>query len=152
MGIPSSASVDAGKKRPMGFVRKWCHNFGHASPLENRAWTFQKFMLSTRIVEFINQDFTLCCGRGEFCECAVISYLRDSKPQTLNTPYGIHRLLLSMSNNASVPKSVYCKVWLSIVHWYLGRSRTMHTDQLTTLSGLAVDRPKARKNVICELS
>ncbi|KAF2197480.1 HET-domain-containing protein [Delitschia confertaspora ATCC 74209] len=95
-------------------------------PINLRAWTLQKRMLSRNILNFGSRDLWWVC------QSAVV---HDNGHDTLaNPPQGGHHLLHTNSNSL--------ESWRSVVQDYTSRFLTFSSDKLPAISGVAEEYAK----------
>ncbi|AEO57406.1 hypothetical protein MYCTH_2303536 [Thermothelomyces thermophilus ATCC 42464] len=91
-------------------------------PLHLRAWTFQEYLLSRRIVHFVTGELLWDCRRTEGCECQIQEVLTE-RPQfhdLLRTSWRIHGT-----------------VWWYFIETLSRRGMTYPSDSLPALAGIA---------------
>ena len=146
--IPSSQTIDPQNSlRPLVYVRERTHQHGHDSPLKRRAWCFQEYVISSRIIQFTDREITFHCNLGSYCECGELSYTGYDGPsyfagfhnevrrnwQALQSKKQIGSLIAESSSQYLTDY----EVWTSLVREYSSLSLTFDKDQLPALSGLA---------------
>lgn len=100
-----------------------------ASPIDSRAWTFQEYLLSRRVLQFTHFRLHWTCrGTAPIC---------GDDPDSLP---GIH--LKNLSKMHRIYRGLYdntytCRDWMNMVEAYTKRSLTYSTDKLKAVSGVA---------------
>lgn len=98
-------------------------------PLSRRAWTFQEWILSRRIVHFATGELLWDCLTAEGCECQV-----HFKPRA--SPSGVRRRGLT-DNLEHWGMRDKGWSWGMMVSNFTSRQLTYHSDKLPALSGVA---------------
>ena len=146
--IPSSQTVDPlNMLRPLIYVRERSHQHGHDSPLKSRAWCFQEYVISTRIIQITDKDITYHCNKGSYCECGELSYTGyDARNYFAGFHNEVRRNWQALESKKQIGSltaendSQYLtdyEVWTTLVREYSSLSLTFDKDQLPALSGLA---------------
>ena len=108
-------------------VREWICQIGRA-PLSKRAWVYQEWLLSPRILHFANDQIFWECREMHASET-----FQDHVPARYE--FGLRRFDLESSKE--VTKRKFLEIWDTIVQEYTARDLTYVSDKLTALSGLA---------------
>ncbi|OCL02039.1 HET-domain-containing protein, partial [Glonium stellatum] len=90
-------------------------------PLDRRAWAFQEYQLSTRILQYTEFELVWECREATYCEC--IGHK--------NNWHSCQRV--ASVHNINKPQ----KVWHNAVYEFLKRQMKFQSDKLPTLAGLA---------------
>jgi len=106
------------------------HDEFEAGPLHQRAWCYQEYLLSTRVISYNNSEITFKCRSGSTCQCQQRLY---------DTPY-TSRVLFEAE---IFHESELLECWFDIIHNYSERELTFSTDRLAALSGIASSIQKA---------
>lgn len=99
------------------------------SPIDERAWTLQEYLLSRRVLQFTNLQLHWTCRQTAlFC---------GDETDSLPGPYirklsAIHRMYLGFNATRYT-----CRDWMNIVEEYTKRSLTYDADKLKAISGVA---------------
>ena len=101
--------------------------YGHEA-LHDRAWCFQEWMLSKRILSFRQEEIQYLCLEDQRCDC----YFAHEGTQSTGMKQLFERAL-----EAGNQRKLHDK-WLSIVQDYKARSITQGSDRLPALAGLAI--------------
>jgi hypothetical protein len=102
-----------------------CHYSGN--PVHGRAWTFQEYMLSPRILEYTSSQLIWMCREREWHQEAKEKKLID-----------MYQLSLSLHCGPREHSSVVeCETWMRMVWAYSTRALKFSADKLPAISGLA---------------
>lgn len=98
--------------------------------LETRGWTYQEYLLPSRILEFGPVEISWRCQEEHLCECS-------GKGQNLNSDLDWRE---ELSRQARPPKRTSSEAeqwWIRTIQYYTARKLTNCQDKLPALSGLA---------------
>lgn len=101
-----------------------------SGPLHRRAWCYQEYLLSRRIITYNNDEMVFRCRLGSTCQCQ----------QRLCAPPNEIRMLY---DPASFDKTDLLASWFEIVLNFSGREITFDSDRLAALAGIASTLQKA---------
>ncbi|KAK4206688.1 heterokaryon incompatibility protein-domain-containing protein [Rhypophila decipiens] len=100
-------------------------------PLNSRAWCYQEWILSRRVVHFATGEILWDCLHAEGCECQLHFCLRVA-PKGIRTRQAVDPFS-TMGILASNPWTV----WDQLVSDFTARVMTFNTDKLPAFSGIA---------------
>jgi len=113
------------------------------SPLHARGWIFQEYMLSRRVVHFLEDEVIWECGEATWCECGRVNDMRggsfllgpisDSLHQS--NAYRLKRRFQSSVETGNCALRL-ANTWREIIHEYTKRKLTFQTDVFPALAGL----------------
>ncbi|KAG4025065.1 hypothetical protein MFRU_071g00200 [Monilinia fructicola] len=98
--------------------------------LETRGWTFQEFLLPSRVLHFGHFDITWRCWEVHTCECEFITGRHD----------GAHTWREALAKAAKpISENIEeaSEWWARVVCYYMTRKLSNQRDKLPALSGLA---------------
>ncbi|KAK0716389.1 heterokaryon incompatibility protein-domain-containing protein [Lasiosphaeris hirsuta] len=101
-------------------------------PLRQRAWTFQEWALSPRIVHFCNGEILWGCVEKEGCECQ-LEMVDRLIPEEQQQPRGV---LSRVMEDGRIDRDE-AALWRLAVTEYTRRQLTKSRDKLVALSGVA---------------
>ena len=101
-----------------------------SGPLHRRAWSYQEYHLSKRLISYNNTEIVFKCRTETRCQCQQRSY---SAPSTSDLLF----------DSSTFSKTQILNEWFLIVSNYTERELTHCTDRLAALSGLASSIQKA---------
>jgi hypothetical protein len=97
------------------------------NPIHSRAWTFQEYMLSPRILEYTSSQLVWMCREREWHQEAKERELVD-----------MYQLSLSLHCGSREYSSIVeCEIWMTMVRAYSGRALKFSADKLPAISALA---------------
>ncbi|KAF7516247.1 hypothetical protein G7054_g14242 [Neopestalotiopsis clavispora] len=118
--------VDDSGKDAVFRIRGGTSHAGPPTDLETRGWTFQEYVLPSRILGFESFDISWRCRQTLTCEC---QYLRSASDW--------HRRLADYSRDGPDEHTAGGEWWANMVRYYSKRFLTNEQDKLPALSGLA---------------
>lgn len=95
--------------------------------LRHRAWCFQEYFLSTRILSFGHDEMVFECNNGACCECEEYP---GNNTRGMKSRYADY--LASITHSGSINT-----LWLELVREFANRQLTVLEDKLPALSGVA---------------
>lgn len=109
--------------------------------LETRGWTFQEYLLPSRVLHFGPFDIEWRCRERHTCECGQMDLEESGKPlwHRRHILAGIAADLLENEGRA-------LEWWEEVVHAYSQRYLTNASDKLPALSGMAQLRRQAGRD------
>ncbi|KAH8602623.1 heterokaryon incompatibility protein-domain-containing protein [Bisporella sp. PMI_857] len=129
MGIMKSVSASGGSSRTQLKARRWdpyLYPTFFDGPLEHRGWAWQERYLSTRIIDFTQEEARWRCKTSETCEC--VDFMQSTTSQST--------LDLEPAKGKG-GKELLIRKWRDIVTDYSRRELTYSTDRLPAISGAA---------------
>jgi hypothetical protein len=99
------------------------------NPIHSRAWTFQEYMLSPRILEYTSSQLKWMCREREWHQEEKEKHLIDMYQLSLSLHSGFRE-----GEHCSVRK---CEIWMTMVRAYSGRALKFSADKLPAISALA---------------
>jgi hypothetical protein len=97
------------------------------NPIHSRAWTFQEFMLSPRILEYTSSQLRWICREREW-------HYEEKEKKLVD----LYQLSLSLHSGVREHCSIKeCEIWMTVVWAYSGRALKFSADKLPAISGLA---------------
>ena len=122
------------------------------NPLHSRGWVFQEYMLSRRVVHFLEEEVIWECREATWCECGRVS--DDFKGTLMIEPittsehqsfaYQQKARLYKTISTAQTPGALK-NLWMEIVHDYSQKNLTFGTDIFPALAGLVKEMQSRRK-------
>lgn len=144
--IPQRDPVPEGKGQPLVYIRLRGHDDGDSSPLHIRAWVFQEYIVSSRVIQFFDDDTIFHCNHGAYCECGNVSHRGYIDEHYFHDDYNLLRSGRQLQHFdhdfESIPDFEALtdfEYWCEIVHNYSRLKLTYEKDKLPALSGLAAD-------------
>jgi hypothetical protein len=99
------------------------------NPIQSRAWTFQEYMLSPRILEYTSSQLKWMCREREWHQEEKEKQLVDMYQLSLSLHGGFRE-----GECCSIEK---CEIWMTLVWAYSGRALKFSADKLLAISALA---------------
>jgi hypothetical protein len=99
------------------------------NPIHSRAWTFQEYMLSPRILEYTSSQLKWMCREREWHQ--------EEKEKQLVDMYQLSLSLHSGFREGELCSVKKCEIWMTMVWAYSGRALKFAADKLLALSALA---------------
>lgn len=109
-------------------------------PLLSRAWFFQEWRLSPRLLHFVQGEVVWQCRQGSICQCQSF----EGYPPFPALPY---KQVEYPSSPTSLQAEVWGKPhqdWFRTVEAYSGLALSYRTDKLAAISGVAKTTPQFR--------
>ena len=100
------------------------------NPLRSRAWCFQEYFLSTRILHFSHDEMLFECKSDACCQCGMYPFPSLGKTRGMKAKWDA-RMKSSFSSGS------LHSIWKAIGQDYSTRQLTYFADKLPALSGLA---------------
>jgi hypothetical protein len=122
------------------------------NPLHSRSWIFQEYMLSRRVVHFLEREVIWECREATWCECGRVS--DDFKGTFLIEPIStsahqsfVYRRKARFQQSLSTSQTTerLKNLWMEIVNEYSQKKLTFGADVFPALAGLAKEMQSRRK-------
>lgn len=122
------------------YIRECVNHYGDEEvDLETRGWTFQEFLLPSRVLHFGEFDIEWRCKTRLTCECGHLD-VEQAQQSSWHRHHFIHEAAKPVPGDSKGA----LEWWETVVHSYTSRSLTNPSDKLPALSGLAQLRKQAR--------
>lgn len=137
-GMFSTMPIDCRRIDFLGSTKTICfrtsvdHDEKEPPELETRGWTFQEFLLPSRVLHFGPFDVEWRCRERHTCECGKM----DLKNGRLS-PWHRRHTLAEIAANIPENEGKAPVWWEGVVYAYTQRDLTNATDKLPALSGMA---------------
>ncbi|XDG08374.1 hypothetical protein ABKA04_007989 [Annulohypoxylon sp. FPYF3050] len=95
--------------------------------IETRGWTFQEFLLPSRVLHFGPFDITWRCQEAHNCQCGAIT----------NSNLHWSKILAKVAKPVPYDRNKALEWWATVVQYYQPRKLSDGSDKLRALSGLA---------------
>ncbi|KAJ9632025.1 hypothetical protein H2203_000426 [Taxawa tesnikishii (nom. ined.)] len=105
-----------------------------AAPIHHRAWTFQEYLLSPRMLHYGPNEMTWECNEAWSCECGRVDENLASSSEYVHMSPMLHAVRTGRWNENCDLNSSY-DLWDQCLENYTSRALTRETDKLPALSG-----------------